>query len=365
MPVVEILRQYARYFISDALADDFAQGLLALEQNWRGPLLTNRGVLTTLDQFRSMERSAPPATLENWRFQQALYRAYYDAFVHHRLIYETALEEHALAKLRNARVTGPLIAMREAEELLDESTVNPVAPDLRARVFELGDMLFQSIRMQLSVERHKAIAVDRGATLDTIDDPVNNRLWLERRFEEIRGMADEDERLYELRKIVRWTDPGPGGFYDDLGNVTRQPHLLPGVGFKTDPGCYRTPRFGYVTSRTYHARFPKSSWDNVEMLYDGPLKMQYDRLDPHAAYTVRISYVGDSPRTKIRLLADEKYVIHPEQTKPRDGALIEYDIPREATRDGRLTLTWLREQGLGGNGRGCAVAEIWLIKKTR
>ncbi len=30
------------------LADDFAQGLLALEQNWRGPLVTNRGVLTTL-----------------------------------------------------------------------------------------------------------------------------------------------------------------------------------------------------------------------------------------------------------------------------------------------------------------------------
>ncbi len=49
------------------------------------------------------------------------------------------------------RVTAPLIAMQEAEELLDESVVNPVAPDLRARVFELGDMLFQSIRMQLSV----------------------------------------------------------------------------------------------------------------------------------------------------------------------------------------------------------------------
>jgi hypothetical protein len=364
-PVLETLREYGRYFISDAFADDFAQGLLALEQNWRGPLIANAAVMTTLQQFQGMERAATPAVSLNWRFQQALYRAYYDAFVYSRLVYETGLEQQALNSLSTANRTGSLLAMTEAENVLDRAVVQPPAAALRARVFELGDMLFQSIRMQLSVTRHKAIAIDRGATLDTIDDPVNNRLWLERRFEEIRGMADEDERLYELRKIVRWTDPGPGGFYDDLGNVTRQPHLLPGVGFKTDPGCYRTPRFGYVTSRTYHARFPKSSWDNVEMLYDGPLKMQYDRLDPHAAYTVRISYVGDSPRTKIRLLADEKYVIHPEQTKPRDGALIEYDIPREATRDGRLTLTWLREQGLGGNGRGCAVAEIWLIKKTR
>jgi hypothetical protein len=362
-PVVEILRQYARYFISDALADDFAQGLLALEQNWRGPLLTNRGVLTTLEQFRSMEKSAPPATLENWRFQQALYRAYYDAFVHHRLIYETALEEHALAKLRNARVTGPLIAMREAEELLDESIVNPVAPDLRARVFELGDMLFQSIRMQLSVERHKAIAVDRGATLDTIDEPLNNRLWLKRRFDEIRKLPSERDQLRELMTIVNWTDPGPGGFYDDLGNPSRQPHLVRGVGLAGDPGFYETPRIGFITGRRVSALYPITWRDNMEALYDAPLRLHYDELDPSASYAVRISYAGDSPSTKIRLMADDKYVVHPEIQKPRPAIIVEFDVPREATRDGHLTLTWYREPGLGGNGRGNAVAEVWLIKK--
>ena len=38
--VVDILREYSRYFIGDDYADDFAQGLLALERNWQGPLLT-------------------------------------------------------------------------------------------------------------------------------------------------------------------------------------------------------------------------------------------------------------------------------------------------------------------------------------
>ncbi|HXY37113.1 MAG TPA: hypothetical protein VEI07_22990, partial [Planctomycetaceae bacterium] len=283
-PVIEILRQYSRYFLNDTLADDFAQGLLALEQNWRGRLLTNRGVLTTLAQFQGMERSVAPSILENWRFQQALYRAYYDAFLHHRLVYETALEEHALAKLRNAKVAGPLVAMREAEELLDESIVNPVAPDLRARVFELGDMLFQSIRMQLSVERHKAIAVDRGATLDTIDEPLNNGPWLKRRFNEIRGLDNERDQLREIAAIVNWTDPGPGGFYDDLGNTTRQPHLVRGVGLAGDPGFYETPRVGFVTGRAAHARYPISWLDNMEALYDAPLRLHYDELDPHAAY---------------------------------------------------------------------------------
>ncbi|HET6324004.1 MAG TPA: hypothetical protein VFG04_04845 [Planctomycetaceae bacterium] len=363
VPVVEILRQYSRYFLNDSLADDFAHGLLALEQNWKGPLLTNHGVLTTFEQFRAMEKSAPPSISENWRFQQALYRAYYDAFLYHRLMEETSLEERALSKLRQARASGPLVALDEAEKLLDESVAHPPAPDLRARVFELGDMLFQSIRMQLSVERHKAIAVDRGATLDTIDEPLNNRLWLKRRFGEIRRLSSEPDQLREIATIVNWTDPGPGGFYDDLGNTARQPHLVRGVGLAGDPGFFETPRVGFITGRRFASRYPISWWNNMEALYDAPLRLHYDELDPRASYSVRIAYAGDAPSVKIRLLADEKYVVHPEMVKPRPSTPVEFDVPREATRDGHLTLTWYREAGLGGNGRGNAVAEVWLIKK--
>ena len=67
----ETLRQYSRYFIGDEYAEGFTQGLLALEQNWRGPLLTNSGIETTLLQFQKLEQSASPAVLLNWRFQQA------------------------------------------------------------------------------------------------------------------------------------------------------------------------------------------------------------------------------------------------------------------------------------------------------
>src|SRR5204862_394741 len=74
-PVVEILRHYGRYFISNHQAEGIAQGLLALERNWYGPLATNGNVETTLLQFQKMEQSASPAELLNWRFQQLLYRA--------------------------------------------------------------------------------------------------------------------------------------------------------------------------------------------------------------------------------------------------------------------------------------------------
>ena len=49
---------------------------------------------------------------------------------------------------------------------------------LRARVFELAEALFQSVRMQLSVPRYAAIDPGRGANLDLIDRPITNADWL-------------------------------------------------------------------------------------------------------------------------------------------------------------------------------------------
>src|SRR5262249_35260469 len=78
--VREILREYGRYFIDPAYAERFADGLLALEKNWEGPVLKNAGIDAALREFQALEQSASPAVKLNWRFQQALYRAYYDAY---------------------------------------------------------------------------------------------------------------------------------------------------------------------------------------------------------------------------------------------------------------------------------------------
>jgi hypothetical protein len=332
--VTEILRQYSRYFIGEAFTESFAQGLLELERNWHGPLAANTQVDATLQHFQAMERAAPPAVLRNWRFQQALYRAYYDAYTHKRLLYETMLEDEAVRQLRETHDTAAAAAT------LDRAVKEPVAAEWHARIFELAEALFQSIGMQLSVPRYKAIGVDRGATLDTLDVPLNNRLWLERQFSEARGEAAAIDR------ILNRTDPGPGGFYDDLGDVTRQAHLVRGS-----------------TSLEYHAHWPKAWWTYAESFYDDPLQMRYTGLDPAAQYRVRVVYAGDSPGRKIRMVAGDSIEVHPLMLKPQPVTPIEFDIPRKATATGELRLSWYREAGLGGNGRGCEVAEVWLMKK--
>jgi hypothetical protein len=356
--MTEVLRDYARYFIGPEYADAFAQGLLALERNWQGPLLTNEGVYTTLQQFQALERSASPQVRLNWRFQQALYRAYYDAFLRSRLLYETHLEERAMEPLRQAVRTGSLVAMAEAERILEEASLHPVAVEWRARVFELAEALFQSIRMQLSVPRYQAISIGRGANLDTIDVPLNNAAWLKRQFAEIRTRPDEADRLRGIDAILNWTNPGPGGFYDDLGNLTGQPHLVRGPGFEHDPAFLESALAGF--SRQPHGR---TSWcRHAESLNDAPLRMRYTDLDPNARYRLRVTYAGDAMRWKVRLVAGNGLEVHPFIEKPSPIQPLEFDVPTSAIENGELTLTWCREPGLGGNGRGCQVAEVWLMR---
>ena len=358
--VTRILREYSRYFIGDRYTDSFAQGLLALERNWRGPLATNTAVDSTLEQFQAMEKAAAPRDLLNWRFQQALYRAYYDAYVRSRLLHETAIEERALDRLRKARPGASLEAMADARRILDEAQDKP-SPEWRLRVYTLAEALFQSIRQQLSVSRYRAIAVGRGATLDSLEMPLNNHGWLVARFDEAKALTDEAERMALLDRILKWTDPGPGGFYDDLGNAAQQPHLVRGLPYEEDPQRLAST----ITGFGYRADWRLSWMTHAESFWDTPLHMRYTSLDPSAQYRIRIVYAGDafSMSTLIRLVANDTYEVHPPIRKESPIKPVEFDIPVEATRGGALTLTFSAPPGMGGAGRGNQIAEVWLMRK--
>jgi hypothetical protein len=360
-----ILTDYSRFFIGDNMADDFATGLFALEQNWRGPLASNRQVEVTLTQFKDMERRATPQQRLNWRFQEGLYRAYYDAYIHSRLLAESRQEEMAMAALATAKRNWPLTsigslkAMEEAQSILNADVRTADAREYRARVFELAEALFQSIHMQLSVDRYKAISIDRGANLDGIDFALNNRVWLENRFEQIRAIAFEPDRIAKIDELLNWTNPGPGGFYDALGFVNQRPHLVMGESYAQDPDFLKSPLISYGSS-------PQRGWrtteaTDAEIIQDRPLRMRYMDLDPTARYKIRVTYGGDARRVAVRLTANS-IEVHPFREKGNTPDPVEFEIPQQATSSGTLTLEWTRTPGLGGNGRGTAVSEVWLMK---
>ena len=358
-PVIDILRQFSRYFIADQFTEEFAQGLLALERNWVGPLITNTGVETTLQQFQAMERTGGPRLLHNWRFQQALYRAYYDAGLRDRLIAETAQRSQATDILRRASRLGSLLAMYQAEAILNQADFIQASPERRNRINELAEALFQSIQMQLNSQLHQG-EHGRGTSQDTIDRPLNDRHWLKAQFAKIREEAKEAERLKLLSAVVSRTDPGPGSFYDDLGDPNRQPHLVPNsIPFAENPDF----RKSVYTSFDYRVDRPREWWTNVLCMYDGALQLRYEGLDKNAKYKIRFVYSSEPLRkVKVRLEADDQ-PLHDWMIKPDEMTPMEFDIPPAATADGELHIRWTREPGLGGNGRGCQVAEVFLLRQ--
>jgi len=382
-PVLEVLRDFAHFFIGSANAEGFAQGLLALEQNWQGPLASNHGVEVTLRQFQDMESAATPALLENWRFQQGLYRAYYDAFVRRRLLAGTAQVEQACEVLATMTDMGwgpvpteyddptpvtppngltPEPVLARAQTVLEAAIAQPVAAELRQRIRALGEALFQSIHMQLAVELYQGEAVERGTNLDTLDAPVSDTLWLHREIGAIRRMAKPMAQVAAVRALLFRTDPGPGGFYDHLGDVANRPHLITGAGGAADPEFRSSVLIGFDYPEPLHDTVPMAWKCWGEIIGDAPLTMHYAELDPAAEYRLRVVHSGDSPDQKLRLVANGSFEIHPYMLRTWPPAPQEFPIPPAATKGGQLTLSWTREPGQGGNGRGCQVCEVWLIR---
>lgn len=384
MRAIDAVREFSHYFFGAQYTDGVAQGLLNLEQNWNGPLATNEGVNVTLAQFQQLERKASPAVLENWRFQQALYRAYFDDYVRSRLLEEMACLERARAILSAVKEIGwnpepleiggppsphppngrdPDLLLEAAERALTEAAASYGSIPSRSRVKELGEALLQSIQMQLAVDRYQGEAVVRGTNLETLDYPVTNIVWFRKQLSAIRKLGSANEQVTAIKQLLGRTDPGPGGFYDDLGDPQNRSHLILGPGPVLDPEFRKSALtgFGYPDRLGADAPVQWKRW--AESLFDNPLQMHYDDLDPAATYKIRVVYSGDARRIQIRLVANSNIEIHPLMTRPSPPKPLEFDIPLEATRDGQLDLSWTREQGLGGNGRGCQVSEVWLIRK--
>jgi hypothetical protein len=355
-----VLQQYGRYFIGPALGDRFARGLFALERNWVGAVADNAGIDETLKLFRQMETEAGPREKLNWRFQQALYRAYYDAYIRARLKHETAAMDAALNKLGEAPTVGAHKAIAGALAALDAVGQQPPAPELRARLGELAEALFQSIRAQLSVKKYHAIALGRGANFDSVDIPLTDVLWLRTELTAIAKLPDEAARRARLDALLHRTDPGPGGFYDNFGDPRRRPHLDRGLGWEKDPGYYDSVLTSFTVRGEPPPALPRAWWRFGQTHYDTPLRANYDGLDPGATYRVRVVY-GPLEGRRIRLTAGDGHEVHSYLNKSFEP--VEFDVPGQAIRQGRLTLTWSPEPGAGGAGRGCPVAEVWLLKR--
>src|SRR5262249_50387912 len=205
--------------------------------------------------------------------------------------------------------------------------------------------------------KYHAISVGRGASLDTIDAPLSDAAWLRAETAAARKLKDEPARLARLNAALNREDPGPGGFYDALGDPRRHPHLVLGPGWGKDPGYYVSPLSTIGRAGVLPAS-PRAWWTHAQTHYDTPLQMRYTGLDRDAAYRVRVVY-GRGERRKVRLAANGREV-HGYLLKPLEP--LEFDVPAAATAAGEAPLSGAQGPGATRPRRGCQVAEVWLLK---
>ncbi|MCG2462216.1 hypothetical protein K8352_15760 [Flavobacteriaceae bacterium F89] len=339
--VREIVVEYGRFFFGPKVAEASADGILDLEKNWAGPLLENKTVPKTLALWQRLEAENPQLA-DNWRWQQLIMRAYYDAYTQNRLAYETGLETEAYKILAKAKEIGADVAMARALDTVQKADTQKVSQDLREEVFKYADKLYHSIGAQTSVPKYNARSAERGAILDFIDYPLNNRWWLEDEFKKVGNLKTEAEKLERIDFIRTYDSPGEGSFYDNISSADAL----------------------HVTSKTDDAI--DYLWENDGLsrkrlstqLFQFTPTLAYEGLDPNADYLIRVSGYGEALlRANGERLKPTKYEKGYEEFK-------EFPLPKELIKDGKLKITFDKPDEENLNWRKQSrVTDVWILKQ--
>jgi len=339
--VRNIMVEYSRFFFGPEVAEEATDGIFALEKNWVGPVLGNKVIGETLTLWKKLEIENPDLA-NNWRWQQLVMRAYYDAYIQDRLSYEKGLEIKAYEILAKANTIGADKAMNEALSYMQKADTEFVSQDLKEKVFQYAEDLFQTVGAQTSVSKYNARSAERGAVLDFIDYPLNNRWWLEDEFNKIKEFETEQEKLAKLDFIRSYENPGEGSFYDNISSADAK----------------------HVTSETDDAI--DYLWENEGLsrkrlstqLFQFSPVLEYDELNPKTDYLIRVSGYGEALlKANGERLKPTKYEKGFEQFK-------EFPLPKGLIKDGKLKITFDKPDEEHLNWRKQSrVTDVWILKQ--
>ena len=363
----EMMCEYGRFFIGPEYEKDFSRGVLGLEENLDGAIESKESINQTLEIWKAMENRADPQVKSNPRFQMCLLRAFYDAYVRERYLYEKRLEKEALAILSSADKKNLDEAIGKARQTLRKARLEPVRPDLKQRIDELYDKVYVTENAHWTHEYQKCMLQSQ------VDAPLNNSPWIHQCLAEAQRTKSAKKKQEIIDGLLHRTDPGEGGLYFDLGSLQTDDILRSGENWANDPYYLSSPfrNFGVkvnrftLTPRDFKGRAIPVEWlTQAAIYYDQPMKLTFRGLDPQATYTMRIVYMGNFNTIRnytVTLKAGEDTPVH-EAIAPNEKPIVECQLPSGAIQaDGSVTLTWQCNRG----GRGVNVAEIFFIRNDK
>lgn len=369
----------------ETLQDAAATGvslLFSLERNWEGDAASNVHVLASLAFAEDLERLVLAKDASNWRVLAHVYRAYYDAHAQARLRFEQQRQANAYEAIAVAAGSASCDPA-EAQAVLLAPFDNVRAAKWEGRLHQLAAAINSSSTLCGGCAGGgMAILLAQAPllSLDTLHTPLADHAFLRARLQRISKLGTVAERRMELRSLLTWANPGPTGFYDQLGVSPRSPRLELGYGAAADPQYVFAPLIQFNEDSR---RWPpcgkcgagdgepqRLAWLHWAQTYgDAPLSLRYDGLVADALYVVRIvySYQGWGAYPLSRLYATgatgEKALLHDYMPAPKPTRPLEFAVPQRVTSGGTVRIECRQPPGSAqdGSGRGCLISEVWLV----
>jgi hypothetical protein len=332
------------------VAGEVADVYLRLEESWKAPLLGNPALGRVREQVEALaERLPARRRRDNWRGLLLQLRATADDLLQRKLVHAARAEQAVRATLR------PESAPRDAADLAERLGTALGLLDQAAQERELSELKDRVRALDEAVHAIPAARIHLPL-IRLLDVDVGHIGWDRRQLEAASetlgrgGDATLEEAWRVVHDVATYDDPGPGGWYDDLGHPGRSPHLRRGHGVTLLQGL--DPQ-----NRPSHNRCARSYRGESGVL------LSYAGLEPDVAYQVRLTYVGLPTRAAARLvqrLEANGREVHPNLEVPaRTAQQLTFPVPRDAYPFGQLDLEW--SPAPGGNG-STAVSEVWLIR---
>jgi hypothetical protein len=352
-----VVDEYCHTWFGPEAAPDMAKAIFQLETNLSTPIADNAGIDRYLELVKAAGAKMPEHIMKkNYLWRQHMQKACLDKYVQLRLREQTARQHEVAALLASVLKGGDInAAIAQAESKVKADIEMDDMRRLKAEAGKLGD------------EGNEIFGV-RSEGFFNLDQDFVGLAWIRKQLDRA-AAAPADKRKDLLAGIVHYEDPGPGGFYDDAGDPARAPHMTYGWTYGGGVSGGNRP-----SQRTM--AFTRDEKQGVTFEYSG--------LDPKAKYRVRLTlvrprvaprYADKQPQKTESVYADDHLLVKDVALPVDEVQFFEYDIPQDATRDGKVQIRFEKSAGVGEGpapqvegwrntgGWGTLVSEVWLMKR--
>ena len=355
----DVVMEYARVHFGPEAAPLMADAIMQHELNLEMPIESNSGIDRIIEVLAKAREAMSPFLMQrDYLWRQYMQKAFLDKYIQ----LDVRRQRQAVIECKNALKAALdnddlAPALAAARQLLADQPDTDEMARLKAAAKRLGE------------ESDRIFGV-RSEGFFNLDQDYVGRGWIQREVDRA-ATLEENEQEESVRRIVYYEDAGDGGFYDDAGNPEKSPHLVYGWPF----GDGGFSGFNKLSQRT--VAFTTDEKKGVTFAYSD--------LDPDAQYRVRFTLVRPAylprfgirqPQTKESIYADGIPLVEEVELPAYESEFFEYEIPREATSDGKLTIWFEKQAGIGEGARsditlwrntggwGTLVSEVWLMKEA-